>query len=551
MNFNNTGILWNPSDPTWGSNAHFLPYIARLTTSGDLDTTFGVGGFNQVDWPGLYHLDVEATDIKILADDSILVSFIYFQSPPGGPVVGSANGVMRFTKDGILDSTFGTNGLTIINRSGGGYSDVSKVDVQSDGKIILSGCDVAPQFYTVAYQLKSDGTPVPNNSFGNQGTYEFFLYASQDAHLQSLLIQPDDKIVLGFAFGPYGGHQYLGVARLNADGTADTNWGSFSSGGQQPTNITVVDLPAQSYANVYGGLLMEPITGNIIVTGFGAEVSDTAIVLCRLNAADGSLDTSFGQSSGITLQHGGPNTYDGCFSDAAFYDNSGKIVIGGSSGTPGIFFSFFHQPTFTNLIAKYTASGIPDSAFNTTGFKSLDVDGTNQQICYGGFGQADGKYVFSGHGHGADYPTGGALCWIARTDTSGVLDTSFGMDFNYNSTGPEVAHNGTSNTGATSVTVRATINPNGDSTSWCFQYGTVSGQYTEQTSTDTGLTGSSPLSVSKDITGLSTLINYYGRAVGWSKLGGVTIGNEVSFTPGAQSIRNRMALGIGLGLTMN
>jgi hypothetical protein len=81
---------------------------------------------------------------------------------------------------------------------------------------------------------------------------------------------------------------------------------------------------------------------------------------------------------------------------------------------------------------------------------------------------------------------------------------------------------------ATSATVTGTVNPNGSTTSWTFEYGTTTG-YGAQTLTENAGTGSANLAVSAALTGLTPGTTYHYRLVAMSTAG-TTDGSDGIFT---------------------
>jgi hypothetical protein len=89
-------------------------------------------------------------------------------------------------------------------------------------------------------------------------------------------------------------------------------------------------------------------------------------------------------------------------------------------------------------------------------------------------------------------------------------------------TGPVIA------VGTTTATATGAVNPNGQSTSWYFEYGT-STSYGKKTSTKSAGSGSASVRVSGTLTGLAPGMTYHYRLVGTSG-GGTTRGADGIFT---------------------
>jgi hypothetical protein len=92
---------------------------------------------------------------------------------------------------------------------------------------------------------------------------------------------------------------------------------------------------------------------------------------------------------------------------------------------------------------------------------------------------------------------------------------------------PAVATGSASSVTVSSATLNGSVDPNGRSTNWFFEYGT-STSYGSQTSTKSAGSGNSPLAVSAQITGLSAGKTYHFRLVATSDAG-TTHGADASF----------------------
>ncbi len=118
------GSSWN------GSNWYFA--LARFTSHGDLDTTFGDDGKILTNPGGILGLyDNKAYSVAIQSDGKIIVA--------GNMTAGSNSdfALVRHNSNGDLDKTFGDNGVVITSI---GFNDYARsVAIQSDGKIIAAG----------------------------------------------------------------------------------------------------------------------------------------------------------------------------------------------------------------------------------------------------------------------------------------------------------------------------------------------------------------------------------------------------------------------------
>src|SRR5690606_22100824 len=172
-------------------------------------------------------------------------------------------------EDGTLDTTF----FAMDREAGSGFNgSVEEIELQSDGKAVVAGRftsyngDPAP--YLI--RLNKDGTK--DNTF-NTGTG--FLDSSATPQIYSLLVLPDDKILLGGQFTSYNGSSVSNIVRLNPDGTVDPSF----------------DVGPGLNGSVFS-ILLQPDGKILVGGGFTNYNGESAPHLIRLNS-DGSKDASF------------------------------------------------------------------------------------------------------------------------------------------------------------------------------------------------------------------------------------------------------------------
>ncbi len=248
--------------------------MARYNSNGTLDSSFGTNGFistqvSTYDYNYCYASALQSDGKILLAGSSPYSS--------GGTIIKFS--MARYNSDGSLDSGFGTNG-TVATAAGPQYDMVYDIGIQSDGKICLfgkseTGVGSNVYDYTVA---RYDTNGALDTTFGSSGIARVGMGAGNNNQTTTVLVQPDDKLIL------LGATDYkFGAARLNSDGSLDTAFGT--SGKQLHT--------ATSYDTLYGAILQPD--GRVVMAGYGDSGYDTVVI--RINAS-GSLDTSFGLGGG-------------------------------------------------------------------------------------------------------------------------------------------------------------------------------------------------------------------------------------------------------------
>jgi uncharacterized delta-60 repeat protein len=380
-------------------NGTTVNHIVRLNTDGSLDTDFNIGvGFNSnVMGMGLqsdgkivvigqfssYNGTAVSRIARLNTNGTLDTSFnigtgfnwwgpesIFIQDDNKIVIGGlfttfngvTRNEIARLNADGTLDTTFdpGT-GL-----SGSYYPEILDIAVQSDGKIIIVGMRID------TYRGTSIGYIARINTDGSLDT-DFHANAGTGFTIRtaSVAIQSDGKILIGGDFDSYNGTTIKKIARLNSNGTLDN---TFTSPSKIYSWMWVRDISIQS-------------DNKIIIGGDYLE---------RLNS-DGSLDTSFNP---------GAKGFNGYISIVTTQDD-GKILVGGGFTS--------YNDTAVNYIARLNVDGSLDETFN---FGGLGFDDCVNTIAL----QSDGKILVGGWFTSYNGTTANN---IVRLNSDGSLDTTF------------------------------------------------------------------------------------------------------------------------------
>ena len=321
------------------SNEDFA--VARYNPDGTLDTSFGVGGKVQTDFPNLAAV---ASSVVVQPDRKIVVAGCAF---PLFTFLGDFK-VVRYNPDGSLDSSFGDGGIVTTIFPEGSYA--FAVTLQPDGKIVAAGTvfvDFNPgessntDFALARYN--PDGTP--DATFGNGGQVSTDFLGMEDDAL-SVLIQSDGKIVaVGSANDPATFYDFAAVRYLS-DGTVDTTFGV--------TGKVHTDFGDQNFDRAQSAALQSD--GHIVAAGFaisqGGGVQNFAVARYT---SDGVLDTSFGTDGMTQIDFGS------CCQSAnkVLLQPNGKIITVGYANTESADSDF--------LLARLTSDGSLDSTFGTGG----------------------------------------------------------------------------------------------------------------------------------------------------------------------------------------
>lgn len=336
----------------------------RYLPTGNLDTTFGNKGVFAIAYRP--HTNI-AQAVTLQPDGKILVAG-YTRNAQLPTITNEELLVLRLDINGSIDSTFGTNGVKILNQS---YNERPiGIRVIENGKILIAGNKFRENISNfLVYRLNSDGSV--DNSFGTNGYKEVFITNNSWNYCYAMELQSDGKILLA-GEATVLSEANFGLIRLNSDGSYDL---TFSDDGKTTQNISALDDGAQA-------ILLQP-DGKIILGGYALTPDNkTETALIRFNP-DGSLDPSFGASGMVLTQLGAEYSMIADLNLTA----SGNIIVAGTLN---------HYPTFFDLfLSKYTTEGVLDENFGDQGLIFTDYDGH-----YDGISDAqissDGRIVVSG-----------------------------------------------------------------------------------------------------------------------------------------------------------
>ena len=210
----------------------------------------------------------------------------------------------------------------------------------------------------------------------------------------SVAVQRDGKtVVAGDAY--VSGVDRFALVRYNSDGSLDT---TFNSNGKVTTAV------GKGTCTGKGVTLQED--GKIVVVGHSFNTAGHSGFTVLRYGADGSLDTSFGDSGKVTTAVAKESN-----AESVAMQSDGKIVVAGNAFIDGKNNNFG--------VARYNTNGKLDSSFNETGKAIAD------------FGAHDLPRSVAVHGDGrivvAGYTTDESKkqCALACFKPNGSLDTSF------------------------------------------------------------------------------------------------------------------------------
>ena len=268
-----------------------------------------------------------------------------------------ANGVprqhiARLNADGTLDASFSLPSSTM-----GADASVRAVAIQTDGRILIGG------YFTNYNSVVMNG--IARLNYDGSLDSQFNPGSGSDNPVYALaetFVNGDRKVLVAGGFSQLNGEVVNGIGRLNDDGTPDM---SFNAGGLG-ANGTVYALAVQS-------------DGRILIGGDFTAVNGINLNhIARLNV-DGSVDVSF------------TNATAGDSVRAITIQMDGRILVG------GLFTSMNGNTNFNHIARLNSADGSVDSTFTPTNgpgandaVLSIALQTDNRIILGGEFTQASG-----------------------------------------------------------------------------------------------------------------------------------------------------------------
>ena len=340
--------------------------VARYDSSGNLDTSFGIGGFFIKRFGSTYET---ARKLLVQPDGKIVVM----------GYAGTDHGVydiivMRLNANGTLDDgsagdstpgdSFGTGGFNRLNL---GETDlVGGLARQPDGKLLVSG-STGPLFgadSSIVIRYNVDGSL--DSSFGNAGIA--VANVSNRNSASSIAIAADGSILVGGIRFINEFREYS-LLRYTASGQLDTTFGESgraTAGMATPTN-GVHGLVVQSDGKILG-------IGTTL-NGTGAE----NVGLVRWNP-DGSLDMGFGRDGNGTVVADLTGNQDEFYN--LVIQSNGRIVVAGFSMVAGSadfslagFYGGNLAPTAVTL--SNVTSILPEDTSTATRLRVADIQITD------------------------------------------------------------------------------------------------------------------------------------------------------------------------------
>jgi uncharacterized delta-60 repeat protein len=224
-------------------------FVARFSSDGTVDNTFGENGFKTINIEGK---GTRGTSITLQADGKIIA---------GGAAWDLTNSnvnsyfISRFNSNGSLDASFDDDGYKIISLTASGTNYITSVALQPDGRIVALG------YRNHLYQLNANGSF--DNNFDADGA-RFALNGTAES--TDLTVSAGGRItVVGFPSVIAGNYPIrYRLARYLSNGSPDTN---FSGDG-------FLDITQTTISDNGADRVKFDSQGRLVIAGRGAQPVD-------------------------------------------------------------------------------------------------------------------------------------------------------------------------------------------------------------------------------------------------------------------------------------
>jgi uncharacterized delta-60 repeat protein len=351
--------------------------VAQASVPAPFDTSFGINGLVKTSIPP----QQSNTFASRIITDSTERLYTAINIHGGS---GSQVSVVRTSADGVLDTTYGTQG-----RSVSVALFQPSLAVQADNKVVLAGfTNIDGRTQLQVRRYRTNGTL--DTTFAKDGLYALNSFPGIEFSGSQISIAIDndnDRIILGTLQSDYQiqNTRFIFIA-LTSRGTTDFGWNNGV-----PRVVTPRATPASAWSFFYDMTILTD--GSIVALGSAFNSNNThAIVLVKITAG-GFLDFDFDGPSitgnpgnGVVIVPFASETSADLSAISMLSD--GSFVLAGRAGT------YYYGPHYY-AIAKFTSAGIPDASFGTAGFllTPTEFDVINNAVS-SVFSETNGSFIF-------------------------------------------------------------------------------------------------------------------------------------------------------------
>jgi len=305
--------------------------VVRFDADGKLDRTFG-GGDGRFTKNIFSDADL-AHAVAVLPDGKILVAGQAFD-----PVAGALRFlVLRLTKDGKLDRTFGGGDGVVTTPFGPNGASGHAMTVLPDGRFVVCGYAGGTDDEFALARYRPGGALDP--TFGGTGMVTTAFPGTTESRCAGVTRVGNQLVAVGEAYDGVAVTSFA-VARYRANGSLASG---FDADGMALFDPTPAFNEATSVVTADGGAV---VAGTVT----GPVSNDVALIRILGN---GTLDPTFGGGDGVTIYDAGSVDQ----ADGLLQQPNGKLVLVG-----------FRNPDM--FVARFRAGGAVDTSFAHGGLQA-------------------------------------------------------------------------------------------------------------------------------------------------------------------------------------
>lgn len=351
-------------------------YLLRYTKNGTVDKTFGTNGMSNA-------FPIQNVRMEKTFGNKIIFAGTHYKSDKENLKV------YRLTSDGLIDSSFGINGIfgSPINKAPKQLLDVT---IQPDGKILLLATPRYPDTTKTTQLIRINSEGTLDDSFGTNGTLEISLPDITNFHEVKAT---NTSIFISFSIA-----SRTGVAAYDMNGVKDINFGQ--------NGIVITEIGSQNFPLIFAQPDGKLLVGNSF-TDFGTNEQGFAVQ--RL-LPDGRGDITFYGTGRNRIVVGLGYTTQ----KKLLVDPAGRIYcVGKQAG--------YNSIVQVPVIVRFEANGTVDRSFGYYGLATI-----KRQM--NAFEPYDAKILTDGGigicGSIGNYPQN--FYFIGKLNVAGQADKNFG-----------------------------------------------------------------------------------------------------------------------------
>jgi uncharacterized delta-60 repeat protein len=351
------GSVAAANTPEWMAVARFLPW-------GALDPEFGVDGWAIVDVPGCATV---ANAVAVQTDGRIVLAgeALDFES-------GSKDfAIIRLTKDGTVDTSFGQGGVVLTDFLGGTDDGAFAVSIQRNGRIVAAGYTTEPENQNSLSKARKRRSKAQTDAVARAEYVALARYTKTgrldrtfgEGGLSITPLDGDRSCAYGLAVQATGKLIAAGFARSNPNEGSNFVCLRYHGNGRHDrtfghNGIATVDLDMNE--EVARAVALQD-DDKIVLAGSNTDQAsnESSVALVRFDAR-GRLDRGFTSRAAHV-----PTLIAGAANSVAIQSDGAILAAGYATVDGSDKFALF----------RYDDDGSPDTAFGVDGVKLVDMGG--------------------------------------------------------------------------------------------------------------------------------------------------------------------------------